>query len=876
MSEIAKAYVQIIPSAQGITGSLGSILDPEATSAGTSAGGKLSNALGSAIKAGGAIFNAAKTVIGGFASEAVKAGQTFDYSMSNVAAISGATEAELEALRAKAQEMGATSKFSATEAADALGYMAMAGWKADQMLSGIPAVINLAAASGEDLATTSDIVTDALTAFGLKAEDAGNFADILAAASSNANTNVALLGESFKYAAPVVGSMFQNEEDAAEGARDAAVALGLMANAGIKGSNAGTSLRAILTNLAKPTDDMKEAMDVLGVSLEDGRGGMNSLRTVLEQLRSGFGEIKIPMDEFSAAMQQADAEFAAGSLSEKEYTDQTTELMKRAYGAEGALNAEYAAMLAGKMNMSALMAIVNASEEDWNKLTDAIDSASVATDEYSGAAERMKQEMENNLQGDLDSLKSAFEGVQIQVSDRLSPALRDFVQEGTAGLSGMASSLQAGDLPGAIGAVGDTIVNGLDLILSKVPAFLEVGGQLIGTLVQGIMERLPEMASSALDIIASLGQGIMDSLPGLAEGAVGMIESLAQGITDNLPTMIESGMNALMEFSGSLRENAGKLVDAGLGLIDNVAQGLINGLPTFIKTVPTIVSNIAGIINDNFPKILATGIKLIGSLAAGVIQAIPTLIAEFPKIVTAIFNVIMATNWLNLGANIINGIKEGIKNLASTLPTTMGEIATKALAAVRGLDWAHLGSSLISMIGSGISALATNIPAALSAIGTKALSAVMSINWLQLGKDIIAGIVSGLGGAVGALVDAVKAAAKKALDAAKSLLGIGSPSKVFRDQVGKWIPEGMALGIEGGTDTVKDAIGDVAVSAVTGLSAADIPAQSAAAPAVYGGSASGQTTINVYQREGEDSEALARRIASIINTDVTRRREAWA
>ena len=215
---------------------------------------------------------------------AVKTTMDFDAEMSKVSAISGATGETFDELLAKAREMGAKTKFSATEAAQAFEYMAMAGWKDADMLDGIEGIMNLAAASGEDLALTSDIVTDALTAFGLKAEKSGHFADVLAAASSNANTNVAMLGESFKYAAPVAGAMGISAEDTS-------LALGLMANAGIKASQSGTALRTGLTNLAKPTKQMKSYMKKYNVSLIENDNGSINLRETMVSLREKMGSL---------------------------------------------------------------------------------------------------------------------------------------------------------------------------------------------------------------------------------------------------------------------------------------------------------------------------------------------------------------------------------------------------------------------------------------------------------------------------------------------------------------------------------------------------------------------------------------------------------
>ena len=246
-----------------------------------SAMAKFSGTAKNALKGITVAAGAAGTAITAMAGYAVKVGSDFEAGMSKVSAISGATGADFEKLSDKAKEMGAKTKFSAAEAASAFEYMAMAGWKTEDMLSGIEGVMDLAAASGESLAVTSDIVTDALSAFGMSAEESGHFADVLAAASSNANTNVSMMGETFKYVAPVAGALGFSAEDTA-------VAIGLMANSGIKAGQAGTSLRFIMTRLAKPTDEVAIAMDELGISITNSDGSMKSLNEIMGDLRSGF------------------------------------------------------------------------------------------------------------------------------------------------------------------------------------------------------------------------------------------------------------------------------------------------------------------------------------------------------------------------------------------------------------------------------------------------------------------------------------------------------------------------------------------------------------------------------------------------------------
>lgn len=315
----------------------------------------------------------------GIGALALKAGMNFDEGMSKVQAITGATGEDLEALRNKAKELGAQTKFSATEASEAMQYMAMAGWKTEDMLGGLDGVMNLAAASGEDLATTSDIVTDALTAFGLKAEDSGHFADVLAAASSNANTNVKMMGETFKYAAPIAGALGYGVEDVAE-------SIGLMANAGIKSSQAGTSLRRIMTSLTKDFKIQGKELKVHGkrigeviIKTTNADGSMKSWSEIIKTTRKYFSQ-----------------------LSESE-------------------QATAAESLVGKNAMSGFLAIMNAAPADIKKLEDALGNAD-------GAAKSMADTMLDNTKGSITILKSTLESAAISISETLSPMLTKVVE----------------------------------------------------------------------------------------------------------------------------------------------------------------------------------------------------------------------------------------------------------------------------------------------------------------------------------------------------------------------------------------------------------------------------------------------------------------
>lgn len=361
--EVSPALSKISAKVRGFTGKVWTTT-LKVTDMATAPIRKIGSMLASPLAAAG-IGLSATALVGG----SVSSFAGFEAQMSEVKAISGATQAEFTQLMAKAKEMGASTKFTAQESGEAFNYMAMAGWKTKDMLSGIEGVLSLAAASGEDLGTTSDIVTDAITAFGMKASDAGHFSDVLAQASSNANTNVSMMGESFKYVAPVAGAMKYSVEDTS-------LALGLMANASVKGGNAGTSLRTAMANMASPTDKMAAAMQKYNISLTDGEGSMKTFRGVMENLRSSLG-----------------------GLSEAEQT-------------------AAASTIFGKEAMSGMLAIVNASEDDWNKLTNAVDHAD-------GASKRMADTMLDNLSGKFTLFMSALEGVKNAFGERIAPYLMD-------------------------------------------------------------------------------------------------------------------------------------------------------------------------------------------------------------------------------------------------------------------------------------------------------------------------------------------------------------------------------------------------------------------------------------------------------------------
>ena len=418
------------------------------------AGEKLRD-VGSAIEGAGRKLMPVTAAVGGLSAAAVKVASDFDSAMSQVAAVSGAAGKELDALRDKAREMGSKTKFSASEAAEAMNYMAMAGWKTGDMLEGIEGIMNLSAASGEDLATTSDIVTDALTALGLSAADSGHFADILAAASSNANTNVSMMGETFKYCAPVAGALGFTAEDTAE-------AIGLMANAGIKSSQAGTAMRTMLTSLTGEVTFVGDAFGELTVQTTNADGSMRSLGDILTDCRAAFAQ-----------------------MSE----------------AERAANAE---ALVGKNAMSGFLAVMNAAPGDIEKLNSAINNCD-------GTAERMAETMQDNLAGQLTILKSQLEELAISIGEILMPSIRQIVGW-IQGLVDWLNGLDEGT---------KKVIVTVALVAAALGPVLIVVGKVVGA-VGTILTVVPKVAGAVSGVIGFVSGTVVPALSAVV-AAIGWV-----------------------------------------------------------------------------------------------------------------------------------------------------------------------------------------------------------------------------------------------------------------------------------------------------------------------------------------------------------------
>lgn len=529
-----------------------------------------------------------------FVESAVETGMIFDSSMSQVGAVSGAAGKDLEKLRDKAREMGENTKFSASEAADAFNYMAMAGWKTEDMIDGIEGILSLAAASNTDLATTSDIVTDALTAMGYAAKDSGKLADVMAAASSNANTNVELMGETFQYVAPVAGALGFSMEDVAS-------AIGLMANSGIKGSQAGTALRSVFSRLAAPPKEAATAMEILGISLTETDGTMKSLSEVMDDMRVAFD-----------------------GLSEAEA-------------------AQYAKQLAGQEAMSGLLAIVNAAPEDYEKLSRAIYNSE-------DAAANMAATMQDNLGGDLTSFGSLIESVKITLYEGLEPVLRETIEEIKSfvkSIDWQAAAEKAGEAIGVIRNVlkwiadhGTEIMAVITGIVTGLVAFK--AAMAIGKLVS---------AFSAFFSALSTGQGIITAVKAgmaalnivLNANPVGIIIGLIATLTAAF-IYLWNNCEGFREFWINLwekiREAAGAAADWLAGVWESVKTFFTETIPTafhdFIDSVKDFVSGIITWFKELPGKIYDVIVEIFAHLLAWGIELVRFVKEDIPKFIAGV------------------------------------------------------------------------------------------------------------------------------------------------------------------------------------------------------------------------------------------------
>lgn len=684
---------------------------------------------------------------------AVKTTADFDAAMSKVSSVSGATGADLEALRDKAREMGSKTKFSASEAAEAMNYMAMAGWKTSDMLGGIEGIMNLAAASGEDLATTSDIVTDALTAFGLSADDSAHFADILAAASSNANTNVAMMGETFKYAAPLAGAMGFSAEDTAE-------AIGLMANAGIKASQAGTSLRTIMTAMSGPIELVGDSFGEVTIETSNADGSMRALGDILQDLRGYWGE-----------------------LSESE-------------------QASTAQSIAGKNAMSGFLALMNAAPADIEKLNGAIA-------ECDGTSEKMANTMQDNLSGQVTILKSQLEELAISFGEMLMPAIRQivtWVQSFVDKLNSMDQSTRELILTiGLIAAAIGPLLIAVGTVMSKVGTIMSAIPKLVGSIntIAGSVTALSGPIGIAIAAIAALTATFI-AMYSTNEEFREKVNAVWQQIKDKISSITSSISEILKRFSEIAINIWNKYGDSVTSITGNVFDGVASVIQAAMDLISDILRVVLAVMEGDWSEALS---------------AIRSLVDNFTKNVNAAFaafgraaeeTILLALNALyDLWIAFRDGVIDIVLAIVSEILNKFNDMKEGAVE-----TFVRLKNSLFEKVGDISDTIIDGISQAVEWIEDLPGKA---IGW---GKDFIGGFVDGVKSKIDSVIDAVSDVA----ETVSEFLHFSRPDRGPLRFYEEWMPdmmEGLANGIRDNMwrimDQVNMLVGEMSVN-LSGIS----------------------------------------------------------
>lgn len=607
----------------------------DADKAGKNMGGtfaSLGNTIGkgmvNAVKVVGAAVGAATTAVTAFAGASVKAGGEFDTSMSQVAATMGKTVDEIGELRDFAMDMGAKTAFSATQAADALNYMALAGYDANQSMEQLPNVLNLAAAGAMDLATASDMVTDAQSALGLEMSEMTGFVDQLAKTSSKSNTSVSQLGEAIL----TVGG---TAKVLAGGTTELNTALGILADNGVKGAEGGTALRNIILSLSAPTDNAAQKMEELGLKVFDDAGNMRELDDIMASLNNSLS-----------------------TLSQEERTQ--------------ALNKIF-----NKVDLKSVNALLDTSAQRWYDLSEAIDDST-------GAAEQMATTQLDNLNGDITLFKSALEGAQILVSDELTPSLRDFVQFGTKGLTEVSDAFKEGGLEGAMDAFGNVLSEGITMITEMLPDMVDAGIQLLEALGQGLLDNIDVIIEAAVDILTQLATGLIDALPMLLEAAFKIIIGLAEGLIKALPELIPAIVEVVVKIVEFLTDpnNLTTLVMAAIQIIIAIQMGLIQAIPTLIEALPTIIANLVMALIELAPQLIVAGITMIDNMITGLLSMLGSLLQAGADLIGELISAIVeaAKPLVDEGKEAVKNIIEGIKAKFADIKQKGKEIVDKVKA----------------------------------------------------------------------------------------------------------------------------------------------------------------------------------------------------
>lgn len=790
-------------------------------------------------------LTAATTAVTAFAGASVKVGQEFDKSMSQVAATMGLTSKQMQKqvgsvdtsfghfegnLRDFAQYMGANTAFSATEAADALNYMALAGYDAKKSMQMLPNVLNLAAAGGMDLAQASDMITDAESALGLKTNDVVSMVDQMAKTASKSNTSVSQLGDAILTIGGTANIM-------AGGTDRLNTVLGLLADNGIKGSEAGTHLRNMILKLSAPTDDGAKAMKELGLKVFDAQGRMRDFEDIIGDLNTAF----------------------KGMTDEKKIN--------------------YISALFNARDISAVNALLNTSKERWNELGSAI----VDSKDAAGA---MAKTQLDNLAGDVTLFKSALEGAQIVISDELTPGIRQFVKFGTKGIGNIANAFKSGGLSGAMQAFGETLSEGLSMVLQKAPEVIKAGAKLLTALGEGIVENLPLLASTAVSILKMLGNNLKENLPvfmetltqaiseialilsdpntltQLALTMLTILQVLSQSILDNIPVLVTTISTVIENLITYVTDNYDRFITLAFTIISTLAEGLIQALPELTRRAAIIVNDLTNALIDLLPVMVTTGVTLLTALVQNLPQIINTIVKVIPMIITNIVSNLhmLIPQIVDAGVQLLTALVDNLPFIIDTIVNALPQIINSLVE-----NFSRSGPVIMEAGVKLFTSLINNLPAILRSLASGLATIMQSIyegignaipTMLKMGGQLISGLWEGISNVGEWLREKISGFFGGVVKSIKDFFGIKSPSKVFAG-IGEMLDRGLAKGVGDYAKLAVNAAEDMAEDVFAATDRDFDFTATANGSGGINGSGSRGLVINVYGSEGQDVNELA-------------------
>lgn len=663
-------------------------------------------------KVSAAAVGAVATVVAGVTTAAIKTGKEFENSMSQVAATMGIDKATKDGLKnyqtleTAAKEMGESTAFTASEAAEGLNYLALAGYSADQAATALPYTLKLAGAGAMDLADASDMVTDAMSALNLEAnnKNLSTFSDQLAKSASTTNTNVKQLGEAIL----TVGGTAANLKG---GTAELNTALGILANNGIKGAEGGTHLRNMLLSLESPTAAAAKQLEKLGVNVYDAKGNLRSLNDIFSDVQK----------------------------STKGMTNQQV---------DGIL-----ATLFNKRDLASARAMMKAAGDDFSKIEKTIS-------ESAGACDQMYKTQLDNLEGDLALFTSALQGLGIEIYENIGGGVREGVQLATECIGDLNKAFKKNGLQGLVGEFGSVLSKAVNYVSDLAPKLTESAVDLITSFILGIEKSSDNIAKSATSVFSKLIAGVSKITPELLTLTGTLLISLITALQSELPTIEKTFFQGLKQLISNALKLLPQILDVGLDFVLALADGIVSGLPQYFSIVTMLITKLCGVINSELPQILQIGIQLILNLVYGILENLPQIARSAMLIINTLIQCILQNLPIILSAGIellyalINGIMNNLNYIIQAVIAIITELIT-CLAQNAPL----LATSAISLIGALVVGLLQALPQLIAAVPQLIIALVNAFknyDWSTLGKDIISGIKSGLLAMKDSLIATVK------------------------------------------------------------------------------------------------------------------------